>query len=161
MCALSLLALSVLALPLVASAGAQGLDLAAHAGMSASASSRFVIRIPRVLQMKLLKHPAHVDVTAQDVEKGEVVVRGARIGMIANHREGTMVRAEVRGGVFSGMRLTGMTREIASDRSASVTALPPTRIRDTPAPVEYRLALAANALPGRYSWPVLLTIQDP
>jgi hypothetical protein len=131
--------------------------------LSASSAIGFAIRVPRVLQMRFLEHPASVIVTAADILRGEIVVRGPRLDIVANQRSGFLLRAQLLDRAFSGMRLLGLAREVQADSEASVTAFPSMvgEARPEAQGVEYRLRLAPDAAPGRYSWPVSLTIQDP
>ena len=149
-------------LPIAANA-AEGLRVAATAAISSSSAMNFVIRVPRVLQMRLIDHPSSVLVTPADIAQGEIVVRGPRVEIVANNRNGLHIRAELRGHAFAGMRLSGLAREIRAQEAASVTTMPSTtgEPRFQSRNVEYRLRLAADTSPGQYAWPVALTIQDP
>ena len=130
---------------------------------SAQVAIKLAISIPRVLRMTLLLHPASVLVTEHDIAKGKIVVRGPRIGLLANNREGYVVRVELRGAAFTGLRLAGLAREVNSEAGGSVTPMPFTvgAPRTEPAEVEYHLRLARDVSPGPYAWPVCLTVQDP
>lgn len=152
------LALLLAAIPVCA--GAEGI---ASGTLSASSTVKFVIRIPKMLQMRLIDHPSSVLVTAADIALGEIVVRGARVDIAANNRNGFLMRAELLGQAFTEMRLSGLARDVRAEGGALVTPMPSTAggPRLEPRNVEYRLRLAADASPGRYAWPVALTIQDP
>lgn len=130
---------------------------------SVSASVKLAIAIPRVLRMTLLRHPATVMVTEADIAHGEIVVRGPQVDIVANNREGFVVRAELRGDAFTALRISGLAREVTADAGGSGTPMPftPGAPRATPRDVEYRLRVASNASPGPHPWPVALTLQNP
>lgn len=157
----ALLVLLLASLPVRAAAEGAA---SSHGALSSATTMRFAIAIPRMLRMRLIDHPSTVVVTAADIARGEIVVRGAQVDIAANNRNGFLVRAQLRGQEFTGMHLSGLARDFRADGEASsITPMPSTGGGPRPEPrdVEYRLRLAANALPGRYAWPVALTIQDP
>jgi hypothetical protein len=157
---------AILALGLCASPAFAASDAGAPGGngaLSASGAVRFVVNVPRVLQMKMLEHPSFVLVTEADIARGEIVVRGPRLDILSNQRNGFLLKVQLLNRAFSGMRLTGLAREVDAEGEASVTSLPSMvgQARSEPRSVEYRLRLAEDAAPGQYAWPVSLTIQDP
>lgn len=123
----------------------------------------FAVKIPRVLSMRLVDHPSSVTVSEQDVARREIVVRGARVDIAANHRNGYVLHAQLVGEAFTGLEFAGLERTLRSDGGLIVVPMPSTagRPRSEPRPVEYRLLLAAHTTPGTYAWPVALSIQEP
>ena len=131
--------------------------------LTAKASIDFAVKIPRVMQMRLLGHPDALEITADDIARGSIVVSGPRLDLLVNDRLGYVLRAELVNAVFSAARIVGLpsvltaTAAGASVRMASMVGRP----KPQPVSVQYELMLAADAVPGRYSWPVALTLQEP
>jgi len=137
--------------------------LSGAGAITAKASVDFLITVPRVMQMRLLGHPASLDITAEDIARGSVTVSGPRLDLLVNDRLGFVLRAELVNAVFSAARIVGLSAPItataagATLRMASMVGRP----KPQPVAVDYELTLAADAVPGRYSWPVSLTLQEP
>src|SRR5471030_1246842 len=73
-----------LCLPLAQLAFA-GSDVVSGAGaLAARASIDMAISIPRVMQMRLIAHPAALDVTAEDIVRGSITVSGSSIDLLVN-----------------------------------------------------------------------------
>jgi hypothetical protein len=131
--------------------------------LAAKASLDFTLKVPRVMQMRLLGHPDALEVTADDIARGSIVVSGPRLDLLVNDRLGYVLRAELVNAMFSAARIIGLPSELtataagASVRMASMVGRP----KPQPVAVRYELMLAADAVPGRYSWPVALTLQEP
>ena len=131
--------------------------------LAARASIDFSLSVPRVMQMRLLGHPAALDVTAEDIARGSITVSGPRLDLLVNDRLGFVLRAQVVNAVFTAAKIAGFATPLtataagASLRMASMVGRP----RPQPVAVEYELQLAADAVPGRYSWPVALSLQEP
>ncbi|HET9653130.1 MAG TPA: hypothetical protein VFP36_13100 [Usitatibacter sp.] len=154
-----LLAAATVALP---SSGAfAASDGAASAGR-ASASIDFTIRVPHVMQMRLLAHPAAIDVTAEDVARGRIRVTGPALDVLVNDRLGYLIRAELAAGAFSAVRISGLSSTVVATQAGALIRMASMvgRPRPDPMPVEYELELAPDAQPGRYAWPVTLTLQQ-
>jgi hypothetical protein len=136
----------------------------AQAGPSEPAQARVELRIvvPRVLSMKLQGHPGTVQVTDEDIARGEVVVTGARVELVANARNGFRVRAELHNEAFAGVAVKGLASPIEVTQRVAVTWMHATAggARPGPALVEYRFRLAAGARAGQYAWPLGLTLED-
>ena len=133
---------------------------AAAAKHSASAAIDFRVAVPRVMALQLDGHPARVQVTAQDVARGELVVRGPRVRITANAREGFLLRAELRGAAFRGFEVDGLPALVGCDCTSTQA---PMRVAGNRLSTEvaYRLRLAPDAGPGEYGWPLTLSLQDP
>src|SRR5476651_2861845 len=56
--------------------------------LAARASIDVAISIPRVLQMRLIGHPAALEVTAEDIARGSITVNGPSIDLVVNDRAG-------------------------------------------------------------------------
>lgn len=146
-------ALAMFASPAIAASSA-----AKH---SAKADIEFRIVIPRVLRLNLAGQPRVITVTQADVERGEVVVRGTRVELLANDRRGYRVRTELTHAAFTGLALNGLANPIEAEDRVAVVWMPPTTGRPAAATeVEYRFRLAADAAPGQYPWPLQMTLED-
>ena len=134
--------------------------LPAAAKYSASSSLDLRVVVPRVMALQLDGHPPQVRVTPEDLARGEVVVRGPRVRITANDRNGFVLRADLRGDAFRGFEVDGLPAPVACDCPSSQAAMrvPGNRVATE---VAYRLRLAANAAPGNYGWPLTLSLQDP
>lgn len=138
--------------------------VAAGAGpVEAKAYLDFSIGVPKVMQLRLVGHPLALEVTAEDVARGEITVSGSALDLLVNDRLGYVLRAEILGAVFTAVRINGLAAPVVVTRDAALLRMPTMvgRPKPAPMPVEYRLQLAADAVPGRYAWPVSLTIQEP
>lgn len=139
-----------------------GVDAAGAGRLEARARIDLRIDIPRVLEMRLIDHPATVVVTADDAAHGEVVVSGPRVDVVANDRRGYWIDASL-SGPFEGATVEGLPARIEVDRSGG-RALMPSMVglpRPDPYRVRYRLRLRQGTAPGSYRWPVALSIESP
>lgn len=120
------------------------------------------IVIPRVLFMKLLDHPRTLRVTEADIARGEVMVSGTRVELVANSRTGYRIHAELRHPAFAGVDLRGLASPIEVHGRAAVAWMRSMIGAPSPgaAPVEYRFRLAPDARAGEYAWPLALTLED-
>jgi hypothetical protein len=138
--------------------------LSGAASLAARSHLDFSVAVPRVMQMRLLGHPVALDITAEDIAHGSVTVSGPRVDLLVNDRLGYVLRAELVNAVFTAVRIAGLgsapltaTRAGASLRMASMVGRP----KAQPVAVDYELQLAADTVPGRYPWPVALSLQEP
>ncbi len=130
--------------------------------LSARASIDVSITIPRVMQMRLIAHPAVLEVTADDVAAGKVTVSGPSVDLLVNDRLGYVVRAEIVSTAFAAVRIAGLPAPIVATRAVATASMPSMvgRAKPQPYPVSYELQLANDTVPGRYSWPVALSLQQ-
>jgi len=121
------------------------------------------IKVPKVMRLRLIGHPAVVEVTDTDVKQGRVTVIGASLDMVANDRRGYLLQAQLSSAVFTAVRIGHLQSECAASAEGCTVRMPSMvgKARPGPMPVTYELKLAANAAPGRYAWPVALSLQDP
>ena len=112
------------------------------------------------MALQLDGHPARLRVTAEDLARGEVVVRGPRVRITANDRNGFILRADLRGDAFRGFEVDGLPARVACDCASSQAAMRVAGNR-LATEVAYRLRLSADAAPGDYGWPLTLSLQDP
>jgi hypothetical protein len=133
------------------------------ARVTARAALDMKVSVPKVMQMRLLGHPQMLDITADDIARGEIIVKGPSLDMLVNDRFGYVLRAEIMNAIFTAVRITGLPAAVTVTRDAALLRMPTMvgRARPAPVPVEYRLQLAADTVPGQYAWPVSLTIQEP
>jgi hypothetical protein len=121
-------------------------------GGIARAAIDFRITIPAVAKLTLLNHPDAVEVTAGDIARGTLHVSGAALDLLVNNPRGYSLRAQVAHAAFTAARIVNLP------------ATMPTMVgkpRPAPMQVEYELAIDPAAQPGRYAWPVSLSIQEP
>jgi hypothetical protein len=130
--------------------------------LSARASVDISITVPRVMQMRLIAHPAVLEVTAEDVAAGKVTVSGPSVDLFVNDRLGYVVRAEIVNAAFAAVRIAGLPAPLVATGAATTAHMPSMvgRARPQPYPVSYELQLSSDAAPGRYSWPVALSLQQ-
>jgi hypothetical protein len=122
------------------------------AGGIARAAVDFRITIPAVASLRLLNHPDAIEITADDIARGTLRVTGAALDLLVNNPRGYSLRAEVANAAFTAARIVNLP------------GMMPTMVgkpRPAPMQVEYELAIAPAAQPGRYAWPVSLSIQAP
>lgn len=136
-------------------AGAQG-------GVQASASLDVAVRIPVALRFALTGQPQSVEVSAGDAATGEIVVSGTRLEFGSNDRHGLVLRAAV-ASPFREATIEGLGAPLRVTLEGLRVPMPPTlggkgfavfRLR-------YRLKLGAGVRPGRYAWPVALSMEAP
>ena len=152
-----------LALPLAQLAVAASDTVSGPGTLAARASIDFAIAVPRMMQMRLISHPATLDVTAEDIARGTITVSGPSIDLLVNDRTGYNLRAELVSAVFTAVRIAGLPATVQATAAPAIVRMPSMvgRPRPQPIPVAYELQLASDAVPGRYSWPVALSLQEP
>lgn len=101
--------------------------------------------------MRLLGHPAQLEITAADIARGTLTVSGASLDLLVNNPLGYALRAEVASAAFIAVRVN------LPARMPSMVGRP----RPAPIAVDYELEIAPGTAPGRYAWPVALTLQEP
>ena len=117
----------------------------AHAGQPAPrASIDLRVRIPAVARLAA-QHPAYVDITEDDLRRGELV-RQASIDVTTNV-PAPLLEVAIADDAFAGVELEGLPR-----------LLPRGRARYQ---VTCRMRLASDASPGRRPWPLRLSLQAP
>jgi hypothetical protein len=152
-----------LALPLAQLAFAASDTVSGAGALAAHASIDVAISIPKVMQLRLIAHPAALDVSAEDIARGSITVSGPSIDLLVNDRTGYNLRAELVSAVFTAVRIAGLPATVQAIGAPAIVHMP-TMVglpRPQPVPVAYELQLAADAVPGRYSWPVALSLQEP
>jgi hypothetical protein len=133
------------------------------AALATRASIDVSITVPRVMQMRLLGHPAALDITADDIARGSVTVSGPSLDLLVNDRLGYVLRAQLVNAVFTAVRIAGLPSPLIATTQEGSVHMPSMAGRPKPQPVavEYELRLAPDAAPGRYAWPVALSLQQP
>lgn len=132
------------------------------AGLSAHAAIDFQVNVPRVMQMRLLGHPAYVAVTADDIARGSIKVSGPQVDLLVNDRFGYTIRAEVASAAFTAVKISGLASPVVATQSGATIRMTSMvgRPKPAPLPVEYELQLAPGTQPGQYAWPVMLSLQQ-
>ena len=138
-------------------------DIAPGGAPLARAAIDVSIVIPTVMQLKQLAHPLALDISSDDIARGKVTVTGTQLDLLVNDPMGYVIRARVVNAMFSAVSIAGLPQPlVASSLSATLRmASMVGRPRPAPVPVQYELALSPGATPGRYSWPVALTLEKP
>lgn len=115
------------------------------------------------MRLRLVGHPAVIEVTDDDVRKGSVTIAGPSLDMVANDRRGYVLQAQVHGAVFTAVRIAHLQSDCVPNADGCTARMPSMagKSRPAPMPVTYELTLASGAMPGRYAWPVALSLQDP
>jgi hypothetical protein len=136
--------------------------LSGAGGLAARASVDFSLAVPRVMQMRLLGHPVALDVTAEDIARGSITVSGPRLDLLVNDRLGFVLRADIVNAMFTAAKIVGLPSPLTATAAGATLHIASMVGRPKPQPVavEYELTLAPDAQPGRYSWPVALTLQN-
>lgn len=149
---------SICALP----AGAASGTASGSGALSASASIDLRVIVPQTLEMRTLDQPATIEVTPADAANGEVVVSGPRVALLSNDRRGYRIEAALRG-PFSEATIEGLVAPLHVDAAGGRVTMPSMvgQKRPEPLPLRLRLRLREGTAPGRYPWPVALSIQSP
>lgn len=153
-------------------AGLLAMGLGAHAAstvangqgsLKASASLDFSIAVPHVMQLRLVGHPNAIEITADDIARGTVTVNGTALDLLVNDRSGYVIRAQLANGIFTAARVMGLPGALVAGAEAGTIHMASMVGRPRPAPmaVSYELQLAPGAQPGRYGWPVSLSLEQP
>jgi hypothetical protein len=90
-------------------------------------------------------------------------VAGSRILLVANDPRGITLHADLLHPAFRAVRITGLAREFGATRDQASSTLPSSVGRPRPGAVDvtYELELEQGTQPGRYAWPVSLSLQQP
>ena len=131
--------------------------------LKSSAQIDFSIAVPHVMQLRLVGHPSTIDVTADDIARGSITVSGAALDLLVNDRAGYVIRAQLANGIFTAAKVLGLPGALTASTDSGTLHMASMVGRPRPAPmaVSYELQLAPGAQPGRYSWPVALSLEQP
>jgi hypothetical protein len=101
-----------------------------------------------------------LDVTADDIMRGYVEVRGAtRLAITSTSRNGYRVDVHPRLAIFRSVELWIDGRRAMLGRDGGSLAAPGHAGRKMPAHIDYRFELDRDVRPGRYPWPVALDVR--
>jgi hypothetical protein len=125
-----------------AAAGLAALALAGEGAAQPATPLRIGAHVLRSLRLAA-DHPSTVTVSAADIARGVVEVRGFTVGLRSNTRDVYAIRGNVWNPAFAGIELWGIGA-VSGTASAAVT---------------YRLRLAPGARAGVYPWPVTLNVE--
>ena len=148
-----------LALALAAAAGAPAPVMASEGASQAKSSVNFVVRIPVVVRLHPISQGDSVTVTAADIERGFVEVpAGSRFELIANAAHTMHFSAQ--GGWFRAVKVSGLGGDLTLGPSGGeflqAHRLPSPEIHE----LDYRFELGPDAVPGRYAWPLALSVSS-
>jgi hypothetical protein len=127
---------------------------------SAKARLDFRIRIPAIAWVRSSGHAPRVDIRAEDVERGFVEVRRARIAVRANMRGQKRLVAQVVAAFAESVQIDGLPQPVLA-QPEGVSPLWGGRgaVVDGSYEVHYRIRLAPGVTPGVYPWPVFLKLE--
>lgn len=130
--------------------------------LQARASVDFQVRIPSVMRIALIDHPATLNVTAEDSAAGEVLVEGAQVHVVANDPRGYTLQADLSGPVAEAS-IEGLSYPVLVRSGGAAVAMPSMvgQARPQPKRVQYRFHLAKGTAPGTYAWPLALSLAHP
>ncbi len=154
------LLVAIIATPLIVRAAS---DIAFRGASTVRASIDVSIVIPSVMRLRQLAHPATLDISADDIARGSVTIAGPQLDLLVNDPLGYVIRARVVNAMFAAVSIAGLPGPLVATpisgtlRMASMVGRP----KPAPLPVQYELQLSPDATPGRYQWPVALTLEKP
>jgi hypothetical protein len=127
--------------------------------LQASASVDFSVRIPEVMRLSLVDHPAVIHISSEDSARGEVEVTGARILMVSNARSGFALHTAL-AAQFSDATIEGLSTSVRVNPGASAILMRPMvgERRPLAQAVRYRFRFPPGLSPGAYPWPLALAI---
>jgi hypothetical protein len=130
--------------------------------LQARGSVDFQVRIPAVMRLALLDHPATVQVTEADTAAGELLVEGPQVLVIANNPRGYTLQTEL-AAPFSEAVIEGLVRLVQVSSGGGAVPMPSMVGQSRPQPrrVKYRFNLAKGTTPGVYAWPLALSVVHP
>lgn len=104
--------------------------------------------------------PASLDVSALDVARGFVEVRGSsRILVTNNSPAGFELEVLTGESVFSSVAVHGLGAQATVDANGGEVFLPSRRGAAIPLVLSYRFQLAPGTMPGRYPWPLQFDVR--
>lgn len=130
-----------------------GVIAPAAAAQVAAQSVRFVIHVPPMVRMQFRKHPATLDLRAEDISRGYVEVPAASVvEVLANTPWEASFHAA--SGLVRSAKVSGLAADAdVGPEGGSVANLVATK-QATSFELSYRLELAPGLAPGSYPWPV-------
>lgn len=144
-------------LALAAVAGSPMLAIAAPAQGAPRASVSLTVRIPVAVQLRSISQGDAVTITAADIQKGFVEVpAGSRFELVANSPHTMHFAAQ--GSWFRAVRVSGLGGDLTLGATGGeflqTHGLPNRETHE----LDYRFELSPGALPGRYAWPLTLSV---
>ena len=128
----------------------------AEAAKSVSQSIDFVITIPPVLRLQVLRQPQTIEVTPRDVERGYVEVASASLLQVTANTPWE-VSFQPRGEIARSARVSGLAGDIVvGPGGGSYAGLRPMR-SPTTFDLSYRFDLVPGVGPGTYPWPLAVS----
>ena len=156
------LVILALLLPAGLPVAAAGTRVTGGGALQAKAEVDMRVVIPYVLELKLLDQPSVVTIDADQAARGEVVVSGGRVALLANDRRGYVVEARL-DGPFVEAVIDGLDAPIRVTPDGARVLMPSMVGLRKPGPyrMRCRLRLQEGTAPGVYRWPVTLAIEAP
>lgn len=131
----------------------------ASQGGQTSASSRMDIGvvIPEVIRMRVLEQPSHLQITAEDIQRGYVTSQSS-VEIISNSRAGFGMQFELQSGVVESGQVEGLGLPVTiADGMAGLRLTHQGRqMKRVVYALSYRFLLSANSTPGLHRWPLLV-----
>jgi hypothetical protein len=129
---------------------------------AAAVSARISVSVAVLPRTAILSAtmPASLDVSALDVARGFVDVRGgSRILVTNNSPEGFELEVLTGESVFSSVSVYGLGADDTVDADGGEIFLPSRRGAAIPLVLGYRFQLAPGTVPGRYPWPLQFNVR--
>ncbi len=127
----------------------------AEAARPVSQSIDFVIKIPPVMRMEVLRQAPTIQITQQDVERGYIEVSSASVLQVTANTPWA-VSFEPCSNIASSARVSGLAGEIVvGPGGGSFAGLRAMRAATT-FDLSYRFELAPEVSPGTYPWPLAI-----
>lgn len=147
------------ALAMAAAAGAPVAAMAEQPAAGARSTVNLVVRIPVVARMHTLSQGEAVTVTAADIQRGFVEVpAGSRFELVANSAH--TVHFAAQGAWFSAVKVSGLGGDLMLGPTGG-EFLQPLRLAGPEIhQLNYRFDLSPQAVPGRYAWPLSLSVSS-
>jgi hypothetical protein len=120
---------------------------------------RVSVTVPPRAELKILKQAISIMLTQEDIDLGRLEVTAAtHMTIINNDRAGCLLLLEGLDWPFKKALISGLDREVQISLPAAFTHLP---YSSKPATytLSYRFDLSADAKPGKYSWPFVISLQ--
>jgi hypothetical protein len=138
---------------------AAGATASGSGALSVDATIDIQVRVPEVMRLAFMDHPATLHITAEDSARGEVSVEGARILLLANTSRGFSLLTELAAD-FSAAFIDGLAVPVHATPGSGSVPMPSMVGRPRPVArlVQYRFRFPRGLAPGRYPWPLALSV---
>ena len=130
-----------------------GIMAPVQAAQTASQTVRFVIKVPTMVRLEVLRQPQALEITDADVARGYIDVDHASLLQVQSNTLWE-VNFRSRSDIFSAATVTGLAGEVRlGPAGGSRPALLATKLPSS-YELSYRFELAPGVKPGSYPWPI-------